>query len=211
MVLTLGSAPPARTSDLATERPMQNLSDLREVLSVLSKLGIPYALGGSMASSVYGVPRYTHDADVTAEPFPGKEKQFAEAFGEDFYLSESAIRDAVRLRSSFNIINTAIGFKVDVFVRKDRPFEQSAMSRRIAVEMPDSPGQPIFLHSPEDVILFKLWWYRLGNLTSEHQIKDIIGVLQVQAGKLDDAYLDHWAADLGVTDLLDRARQDANG
>jgi hypothetical protein len=211
MVLTLGFAPPVAAKDLAPESPMQNLSDLREVLDVLTKFGISYALGGSMASSVYGVPRYTHDADITAEPFPGKEAQLAAAFGEDYYLSESAIRDAVRLRSSFNIINTSTGFKVDVFIRKDRPFEQSAMSRRVSLEMPDAPGQPITLHTPEDVILFKLWWYRLGNLASEHQIKDIIGVLQVQAGKLDEAYLDHWAADLGVTDLLARARQDANG
>jgi hypothetical protein len=211
MVLTLGFAPAAEAKDLAPEHPMQNLSDLRQVLEVLTKLGIPYALGGSMASSVYGVPRYTHDADVTAEPFPGKEAQLAAAFGEDFYLSESAIRDAVRLRSSFNIINTSIGFKVDVFVRKDRPFDKSAMSRRVALELPDAPNQPIVLHTPEDVILFKLWWFRLGNLASEQQFRDIIGVLQVQAGKLDDAYLDHWAADLGVTDLLARARQDANG
>ena len=211
MALTLGSVPAAKTSDLLPERPMQNLSDLREVLGALTKLGIPYALGGSMASSVYGVPRYTNDADVTAEPFPGKEAQLATAFGEDYYLSEPAIRDAVRRRSSFNIINTSTGFKVDVFVRKDRPFEQSAMSRRVSVEMPDAAGQLIVLHTPEDVILFKLWWFRLGNLASEQQFRDIIGVLQVQAGKLDEAYLDHWAADLGVTDLLARARQDANG
>jgi hypothetical protein len=210
MILTLGFAPAAAAKDLPPEGSMQNVIDLRVVLDVLTKLGIPYALGGSMASSVYGVPRYTHDADVTAEPFPGKEAQLAAAFGEDFYLSESAIRDAVRLRSSFNIINTNSGFKVDVFVRKDRPFEQSAMSRRVSLEMPEAPGQPIVLHTPEDVILFKLWWFRLGNLAAEQQFRDIIGVLQVQAGKLDDAYLDHWAADLGVTDLLGRARQDAN-
>ena len=211
LAVTLGVATPITANALKREAPMQNLSDLREVLGVLTKLAIPYALGGSMASSVYGVARYTRDADITAEPFPGKEAQLAAAFSEDFYLSETAIRDAVRLRSSFNIINTSTGFKVDVFVRKDRPFEESAMSRRVSLEMPEAPGQPIVLHTPEDVILFKLWWYRLGNLVSEQQFKDIIGVLQVQAGKLDDAYLDHWAADLGVADLLGRARQEANG
>ena len=188
---------------------MQNLSDLREVLAVLTRLGIPYALGGSMASSVYGVPRNTRDGDVTAEPFPGKETQLVGAFGEDYYISEAAVRDAVRMRSSFNIINTATGFKVDVFVRKDRPFEQSAMSRRVAVDLPDASGQPVFLHTPEDVVLFKLWWYRLGNQASEQQFKDVLGVLQVQAGRLDDAYLDRWTADLGVADLLPRARQES--
>ncbi len=85
------------------------------------------------------------------------------------------------------------------------------MSRRISLELPDAPGQSIVLHTPEDVILFKLWWYRLGNEASEQQFKDVLGVLQVQAGQLDNGYLDHWAADLGVTDLLDRVRQESSG
>ena len=208
MAVTCGVPPAPSAGGPDSEQPVQNLSDLREVLVVLTRLGIAYALGGSMASSVYGVPRNTRDGDVTAEPFPGKEAQLIGAFGDDYYISEDAVRDAVRSRSSFNIINTATGFKVDVFVRKDRPFEQSAMSRRVAVDLPDAPGQPVFLHSPEDVILFKLWWYRLGNQTSDQQFKDVLGVLQVQAGRLDDAYLDRWAADLGVADLLGRARQE---
>ena len=209
MAVTCGLPPAASSVVRNPERPVQNLSGLRKVLDVLTRLAIPYALGGSMASSVYGVPRNTRDADVTAEPFPGKETPLVAAFGEDCYISEPAVRDAVRLRSSFNIINTVTGFKVDVFIRKDRPFEQSAMSRRVAVDLPDAPGQPIVLHTPEDVILFKLGWYRLGNEASEQQFKDVLGVLQVQAGRLDDAYLDRWAADLGVADLLRRARQES--
>lgn len=197
-----------RTGKHESERPMQNLSDLREVLEVFTRLGIPYALGGSMASSVYGVARYTQDADVTVEPFPGREDELVRAFGADYYVSLSAVEQANRDRSSFNIINTATGFKVDVFVRKDAPFEQAAMQRRIPMGFPDAPGQPVFLHAPEDVLLFKLRWYRLGNETSDQQWADVLGVLKVQAGKLDDAYLNQWAADLGVADLLLRARQE---
>jgi hypothetical protein len=65
------------------------------------------------------------------------------------------------------------------------------------------------LVSPEDIILLKLEWYRLGGGTSERQWQDILGVLQVQAGRLDQAYLDHWSADLGIADLLQRARQES--
>jgi hypothetical protein len=191
------------------ERPMQTLHDLREVLHVFTTLGIPYALGGSMASSVYGTWRSTLDADITAEPFPGKENQLVAAFGEDYYISLPAVQQAVLQRSSFNIINTSTGFKADVFVRKDRPFEQSAMSRRLMVDLPDEPGQPLALYTAEDVILFKLWWYRLGQESASQQWGDVLGVLKVQAGKLDQAYLDHWAADLGVGDLLQRARQES--
>ena len=209
LALTCDLAPDAKPAGTVAERPMQNLHELREVLAVLTRLGIPYALGGSMASSVYGVPRSTRDAGITVEPFPGKEAQLVAAFGEDYYITEPAVRQAVLLRSSFNIINTAAGFKVDVFVRKNRPFEQAAMSRRVPVELPDDPGQPVVLHTPEDVILFKLAWCRLGNQASEQQFKDVLGVLQVQADRLDDAYLDRWAADLGVTDLLRRAREES--
>ena len=211
LTVAFGFSPARITRRPVQERPVQNFSDLREVLGALTRLDIPYALGGSMASSVYGVARYTRDADITAEPFPGKEAALVAAFGEDYYISEPAVRDAVRLRSSFNIINTSTGFKVDVFVRKDRPFETAAMNRRVSLQLPDAPGQPVVLYSPEDVILFKLAWFRLGNEASEQQFKDVLGVLQVQAGRLDGAYLDHWAADLGVTDLLQKARRESAG
>src|SRR5713101_1884472 len=121
---------------------MENLHVLREVVAIFSSLDIAYALGGSMASSVFGIDRYTRDADVTVEPFPGKESQLAASFGPDYYLSASAIEDALRRRSSFNIINTSTGFKVDVFIRKDEPFEKAAMDRRTVFNLPDDPGQP---------------------------------------------------------------------
>jgi hypothetical protein len=106
-------------------------------------------------------------------------------------------------------VSTRTGFKVNVFIRKDEPFEQSAMQRRTALRLPDMPQQPIVFYTPEDTILFKLQWYRLGNERSDQQWADVLGVLKVQAGKLDQAYLDRWAADLGVADLLARVRQES--
>lgn len=205
--LGLKDLPPIK--EPTSERPMQPLHDLLQVLRAFTTLSIPYALGGSMASSIHGVWRSTLDADITADPFPGKETQFASAFGEDYYLSLPAVQQALQQRSSFNIINTSTGFKADVFIRKDRPFEQSAMMRRVSVDVPDAPGETLWLYAPEDVILFKLWWYRLGQESSYHQPIDVVGILKVQAGKLDQAYLDRWAADLGVSDLLQRTRQES--
>lgn len=206
--LGLTDLPP--TKEPLLERPMDPLHDLRDVLRVFTQLSIPYALGGSMASSIYGTWRSTLDADITAEPFPGKETQLVAAFGEDYYLSLPAIQQAVRQRSSFNIINTNTGFKADVFIRKDRPFEQSAMARRVSIDLPEAPGETLSLYTPEDVILFKLWRYRLGQESAHLQWSDILGVLCVQGGRLDQAYLDHWSADLGVSDLLQRARQESS-
>jgi hypothetical protein len=187
----------------------EDVQVLRHVVGVLDALGIPYALGGSMASSIYGVMRTTQDADLTVEPFPGREQALAESFDEKYYVSVPAIREAVRNRTSFNIIDTSIGFKVDLFVRKDRPFEVSAMSRRVAITLPDRPEQPLYVLSPEDVILFKLEWYRLGGEVSERQWLDVQNVLKAQAERLDRDHLSHWAAELRLDDLLAHACKDA--
>ena len=188
----------------------ENLRVIQEVTSIFSALGIAYALGGSMASSLLGKPRFTVDADLTAEPFPGKEQEFVAKFGSDYYISLPAVQQAVQQRACFNIIHTPSGFKVDVFVRKDRPFEHSVMSRRRTAPVADCPGETIVLVSPEDIILLKLEWFRIGGGISDRQWSDILGVLKVQAGNLDEAYLDFWAIDLNVSDLLVRARQESH-
>jgi hypothetical protein len=161
-----------------------------------------------MASSIFGVPRFTQDADMTVEPFPGREAQFAACFGPEYYISLPSVIDANTRRSSFNIIQTRFGFKVDIFCR-DRPFERSALARRVTLHVPDDPGGPIAVVSPEDVILFKLEWYAQGGEISDRQWSDILGVIRVQAKNLDNSYLDQWASQLKVADLLTRARKDA--
>jgi hypothetical protein len=191
--------------------PLANLQVLREVAAAFTGLGIAYALGGSMASSIYGIARFTRDADLTVEPFPGKEAALVACFGPDYYVSLPAVEEANARRSSFNIIQVSLGFKVDVFVRKDEPFERSALARRIPVELPGTLGETIHVHSPEDVVLFKLNWYRLGGESSEQQWADILGVVKVQADKLDQGYLTSWAAQLGSSELLARAVQESAG
>lgn len=187
---------------------LENLQVLQEVIGALTKLEVPYALGGSWASSFHGSPRFTHDADLIVEPFPGRESGLCACFGPDYYVSLAAVEEAVRRRTSFNILHLISGFKVDLFVRKDRPFELSVMQRRQSRPLTEAFVEFV---SPEDVILLKLEWYRLGNEASERQWTDVLGVLQTQAGGLDQAYLDHWAAELKVDDLLARARRESAG
>jgi hypothetical protein len=186
----------------------ESLQVIQEVTSIFTALDIIYALGGSMASSLLGKPRFTEDADITVEPFPGREQELVARFGPDYYLSLAAVEEAVRQRSSFNIVHTTSGFKIDVFLRKDRPFEESVIRRRLTVAVSEHPGESIILVSPEDIILLKLEWFRRGGEVSDRQWGDILGVFKVQSGKLDDAYLDYWAADLKVSDLLARARKE---
>jgi hypothetical protein len=182
---------------------------LEKIVAVLEHLDIGYAVGGSIASSLHGYNRMTDDADITAEPFADRTDLFLAAFDPaEYYVSPDALREALRTRSTFNILHPASGYKIDLFIRKDEPFEQAAFARRRLYPIPEIPGKPVLVHSPEDIILFKLRWYRLGGETSDRQWNDILGVMRTQAGRLDDAYLDHWAADIGVKDLLDRIRGD---
>lgn len=188
---------------------LENLPVIRHVMGTFRRLNISCALGGSWASSLQGEARMTNDADVTSEPFAGKELAFAQSFDSDYYLNLDTIQGAVRNRSSFNIIHVPSGFKVDVFVRKDRPFEQSVLARRIALPAPDAPEETIDVVTAEDVILLKLEWFRLGGEVSDRQWGDVLGVLRVQGTRLDATYLDHWAGELGVSDLLAKARAEA--
>jgi hypothetical protein len=180
---------------------------LRFAVRTFERLDITYAIGGSVASSLHGASRMTQDADLTVEPFHGKETQLLAAFASpEFYVSPDAVRDALARRSTFNILHPATGYKLDIFVRSDDPFEQSALARRVPYPMPDAPGEPVQVQTPEDVVLFKLRWYRLGGESSEQQWRDVLAVMKTQGDRIDNTYLDHWAAQVGVKDLLDRVR-----
>jgi hypothetical protein len=191
------------------EGNQENVVVVEKVIDTLSRLGIPYALGGSWASSLFGKMRFTHDADITVEPFSGKEADFVASFDDDYYVDRTMVEEAVRKRSSFNIIYLPQSFKVDIFVRKDRPFDQSLMGRRQVRSLHEKPDTSVFFVSPEDIILLKLEWFRLGGEVSDRQWMDILGVIEIQGERLDQAYLDLWAGQLGVADLLARARQES--
>jgi hypothetical protein len=208
-LLRLGQGPWIVNTEVPMDESLDNLDVVREVGDAFTRLGIPYALGGSWASSFHGEPRSTFDADITVEPFPGLESALVASFGPDYYVSLDAVTEAVSGSRTFNIINTIAGFKVDVFVRKDTPFARSVMSRRAPVVAEGNPGFNLVMISAEDTILLKLEWYRLGGEISERQWLDVLGVMRVQADRLDQGYLDRWAIDLGVADLLADARRDA--
>jgi hypothetical protein len=172
-------------------------------------MAIAYAIGGSIASSTYGTPRLTHDADITIDPFTGREAEFARHFGEMLYLSVPAIQKANRNRTTFNLLHLPSGFKIDFFVRKDDLFAASVMSRRRLENLLELGGQKLFLVSPEDIILHKLEWYRLGGEISDRQWSDILGVLRARPDDLDFQYLEQLAKVLKIQDLLQRARGEA--
>ncbi len=180
-----------------------------EVIRVFEELDVPYLVGGSLASSFHGTPRSTNDADLVADLRLANVPLLAAALEAEFYLDRERIRDAVRRRSSFNFIYLATMFKVDVFVLKNDPLAREEMRRRQRVLVDEESGREIDIASPEDTVLQKIAWYRLGECASQRQWDDILGVLKVQRHDLDREYLERWAAHLDVPALLRQAFRDA--
>ena len=176
-----------------------------KVTSVLEELGIPYLIGGSLASTLHGMVRTTQDSDIIAEMRSKHILLFVEALQSEFFLDEEMIADAVRRNSSFNIIHRETMFKVDVFIPQPRPFQKSQFSRAQRQTFQLGSDLSANFASAEDTILSKLEWYRLGGEVSERQWRDILGVLKTRAGELDLDYLHRWAKELNVADLLARA------
>ena len=125
---------------------------------------------------------------------------------DDYYRDLESAREAVRRRSSFNLIHLASGVKLDLFVLGTEPFDREELSRSRAVRLPSAPDRTLRVKSPEDTILRKLQWFRLGGEVSDRQWGDVLGVLQSQVRTLDFDYLERWAKRLGLDDLLERAR-----
>jgi len=177
---------------------------LDPVIEIFEKIGVSYYIGGSLASSAYGVARATMDIDLVADLSLDHVEILVKTLEEKYYIDEDMIKDAINQKGSFNIIHLETSMKIDVFVLQDSPYFKNVFSRKRA-EILDEGGRLFYLPSPEDIILVKLDWYKLGDCSSERQWNDIIGVLKVQKKNLDLAYLRHWAIELQVDKLLNNA------
>lgn len=173
-----------------------------KVIDSLERLGVVYMVAGSFASNFHGVPRMTQDADLVVELDEPGVLILVRELEKDFYVSEEAAREAVRLERMFNAIHLATGFKVDLVIKKDRPFSDVELARRTPGTL---AGRPVSFASAEDTILSKLEWSR--DAGSDRQLADAHGIIQIQSASLDWAYLEKWADALRLRDLLDDARR----
>ena len=181
--------------------------ELRASLDCLGRaldgLSVPWAIGGSYASTVHGEPRATNDIDVVASLRLPHVHAFVAALGSDFYCDAQSIREAIAARDSFNIIDERSFLKIDIFIPRAGSIGEGQLLRRRRYAMSDS-GPTVFVLGPEDTILQKLHWFEMGGRVSDRQWRDVLGVVRL-GGELDLAYMHEVAGEAGLTELLKRS------
>lgn len=185
-------------SDLKSYELMQKVADF------LERESTPYRIVGSMASIVYGEPRFTNDVDVLVDLPPDRVDAVCREFPPpDYYVSAEAVREAIAKRHQFNILHMPSGLKVDMILSTDTEFSQLDLSQGQRIR---SEGfYSALFASPENVILKKLSYFQEGG--SDKHLRDVAGMLLIQGEKIDQAHLDKWAAKLGVADELQLVRE----
>ena len=179
------------------------------IVAVFDELSVPYVVGGSLASSVYGIPRATQDVDLVADLRLEHVEPFTASLINEFYVDADMATDAIKRRASFNVVHLATMFKADIFVPNRDSWTREEL-KRARSEQFDVAEKSVTIRfaSPEDTLLHKLVWYKLGNEISERQWRDVLGIMKVQGERLDNSYLDTWADAIDVVSLLDRARSE---
>ena len=179
---------------------------LTPLIDLLDRLEVDWYVGGSVASTVHGRFRATNDVDVIADLRADHASMIRAALEADHFVDEESIREAVRHRSSFNLVHFGTGLKIDVFVAADSEYEAGVRARRVSEPVGDDRRtRRLWIASAEDTILAKLRWYRRGGEVSERQRRDVQGVIELRGRALDVEYLRRWAPVLGIADLVERA------
>ena len=146
-------------------------------------------LSGSVAMSLYIIPRATRGFDFIVHLEPKHIDHFIDNFKEGYYCDKDAILEAVKFRRMFNIIEHGSSFRADFVLLKDEPFRQEEFKRRIPM---DYFGKQIYVVSPEDLIISKLIW--IQDLQSSIQKEDIRNLCTIE--NLDWAYMKMWVSKL---------------
>lgn len=168
-------------------------------VNALERIGIPYMVVGSIASSAYGEPRLTQDIDIVIDATADQVRVLCAAFPtDDFYVSvDAAIQAARSPGSQFNVLHPESGDKIDFMIARKDSWGREQVSRRQRILL--LPGKEAYAARPEDVIIAKMLYYQEGG--SEKHMRDITGMLKVSGTIIDRDYIARWAANLNLTDV----------
>lgn len=179
------------------------------VARALDACHVEYFLTGSVASGILGQPRFTRDIDFVVHLRARQVEAFAAALGSDFDVDADSLKDAANRHGSWNIFHLPTMARVDLFVVKEHEYDVEALFRRRSIRVGE--GQSLSVVAPEDAILTKLRWFKEGAEVDSKQLQDVVDVLRVQQGRLDQQYLERWSQSLGLAELLARAAKLATG
>lgn len=186
---------------------MQQVQLLEKIIQFLEDNNIEYLITGSYASSLQGTPRSTHDIDIVVMLNSSVIDLLKVEFSPpQYYFSEEAALDAIKLGSMFNIIDTTGGGKIDFWIFKDEDFNISRFQRKYEEKI---LGFKMNVSAPEDTILAKLNWIKKYGGSEKHLI-DALRIYELQYADLDKSYLEEWSRKLGITNLFEEIKRQAN-
>jgi hypothetical protein len=183
---------------------------LKMILTVLDRAGIDYMIGGAVAAWAWGEPRSTQDLDLviylSAEKVNILSKELERV---EIYLPAEIIFESIheiRADLPINAIHGASGYKAEMFlVRETDEFRKLAFQRRVKVDFGSALGE-VFVHSPEDLILYKMMYYSLGQQTKH--IRDIGAIIGVMGERLDYSYIQKWARRKDLTAIWETIQKE---
>ncbi len=180
----------------------EEIDVLKLICSRLEENNIPYMLTGSLAANFYAVPRMTRDIDIVVEIFDEDVLKFFQVFQDEFYIDKSAILEAVKHESIFNIIHSELILKVDFVIRKKSEYRSTEFQRKRRIKLDDIS---IWIVAPEDLIISKLIWAK--DTLSDFQLRDVKNVL-ASTKNLDTVYMDEWIRKLDLDHVYEKAKAD---
>ena len=176
---------------------------LSRLIPILQRAQVPYMLTGSVASSAHGMPRSTRDLDIVIAPTrPQLLMLMQQLQTSEAYADEQQALQALANRSQFNVIDFATGWKVDFIIAEDSEYGRTALGRRTLI---DFAGSPAYVASPEDVLIAKMRWAKLGG--SERQLQDAAGIVSTQGNKLNLEYVEYWVREFHLEHQWNPVRQ----
>jgi hypothetical protein len=175
---------------------LSELDLLLDVARRLEEAGFDYMLTDSMALNHYAQPRMTRDIDIVLALSLNDLERLPSIFGENFYFSPEAAREAVLQQSCFNVIHNDSLIKIDFMIRKREDYRLVEFERRRRIQV---QGASLWIVSKEDLILSKLDWARQSQ--SQRQLSDVENLLATGA---DLEYLKTWSQKLSLTAMLTR-------
>lgn len=183
---------------------------LQRAVTAFERLGITYLIGGSLASSAYGVFRMTNDIDIVIDIRLEQVQPLFEALKDSFYIDEEMIQEAIASKSVVNLIDLESFLKIDLFFAGEDEWSRTELKRRVMRTMKEGEDEySVWFASLEDTILYKLRRYRMGGEVSDRQWNDIMGMMKSRTGEIDFEYLSRWASEFGVGDLLFQAQTES--